>query len=251
MDPIYVNARYILALAIKQPNSLLPNLYLMKKQLLLILLLSFITLQSYNANWSIPASEIETNAVYLSNKLNINSKAVQLALTGYAKLKEQGRLVNQRFLTIADFSKPSSEERFYIIDMELQEMVMQTFVAHGKNSGKLFARFFSNTSSSNKSSLGFYITGTTYSGKHGRSLRLTGVEQGINDKADQRAIVLHGAAYVSNNAIAEMGYLGRSLGCPAVPEKQVYDIIQTIQGESCLFIYAPDKQYLSKSQLIG
>ncbi len=226
----------------------------MKKPLILILLLSFITMQSYTSKHAAPASimtVIEMSAASLSQKLNINSQAVQFAINGYNKLKEQGRLVNQRYLTIADFSKPSSEERFYIIDMEQQEMVVQTLVAHGRNSGTLFATNFSNKNSSNQSSLGFYITGDIYSGKHGRSLVLQGVEPGINDKAKGRAIVLHGAAYVSNNAIQQMGYLGRSLGCPAVPDNQVKQIIQTIQGESCLFIYAPDKTYLNLSKLIG
>lgn len=187
----------------------------------------------------------------LSNKLNINDEAVRLAVNGYQKLLEQGRLINQRYLTIADFSKPSNEERFYIIDMEAEETVIQTLVAHGKNSGTLFAKLFSNKNESNQSSLGFYITGNIYQGKHGKSLSLTGVEDGINDKAAKRAIVLHGAGYVSKAAIRQMGYLGRSQGCPAVPESQVQDIINTIQGESCLFIYAPDKNYQKHSKLIG
>lgn len=135
--------------------------------------------------------------------------------------------------------------------MEAQEMVIQTLVAHGKNSGTLFAKSFSNINASNQSSLGFYITGNTYQGKHGRSLSLIGIENGINDKAAQRAIVLHGAGYVSKATIRQMGYLGRSQGCPAVPESQAQDIINTIQGESCLFIYAPDKNYQKQSKLIG
>ncbi|HJV18935.1 MAG TPA: murein L,D-transpeptidase catalytic domain family protein [Sediminibacterium sp.] len=223
----------------------------MKKQLTLILLLSFITLQSYTNKPNLTPKGIAPIAVTLSEKLNINSQAVAFAVNGYNKLKEQGRLTNQRYLTIADFSKPSSEERLYIIDMEQQEMVLQTFVAHGRNSGTLFAKYFSNRNSSNQSSLGFYITGMPYSGKHGKSLILQGIEPGINDQAKDRAIVLHGADYVSNNAISQMGYLGRSLGCPAVPNNLVKNIIQTIQGESCLFIYAPDQQYLSNSQLIN
>ena len=99
--------------------------------------------------------------------------------------------------------------------------------------------------------MGFYITGNIYQGKHGKSLALNGVENGINDKAAQRAIVLHGAGYVSKATIQQMGYLGRSQGCPAVPDSQVQDIINTIQGESCLFIYASDKNYQKQSKLIG
>ena len=132
-----------------------------------------------------------------------------------------------------------------------KKVIFQTLVSHGIKSGKEFAKSFSNQNESYKSSLGFYITGNTYFGKHGESLRLTGIENGINDKAAQRAIVLHGANYVSNTAISQMGYLGRSQGCPAVPSNQVQQIIHTIQGESCLFIYAPNQDYLNRSKLVG
>ncbi len=223
----------------------------MKKIAIFILILCFITLQSYDTTPIATSNSFLLNSLHISSKLNINNEAVRYAINGYEKLLEQGRLINKRYLTIADFSKPSSEERFYIIDMEAEEMVIQTLVAHGKNSGTLFAKMFSNKNSSNQSSLGFYITGNIYQGKHGRSLSLNGVENGINDMAAQRAIVLHGAGYVSKEAIRQMGYLGRSQGCPAVPESQVQDIINTIQGESCLFIYAPDKNYQRQSKLIG
>lgn len=223
----------------------------MKKQFSLLLLLSFLTLQSFKHIPTTAFSVFETNhALYLSQKFKINSEAIGFAISGYEKLKQLGQLSNARYLTIANFSQPSNEERLYIIDMEQQDLVIQTLVAHGKNSGTLFAKKFSNKNESNQSSLGFYITGDIYRGKHGNSLQLIGIEPGINDKAKQRAIVLHGADYVSNNAIEQMGYLGRSQGCPAVPNSQVAEIIETIQGESCFFIYAPDKQYLSQSQLI-
>ena len=156
-----------------------------------------------------------------------------------------------RYLTIADFGKPSNEERFYIIDMQNQVMLMQTLVAHGRNSGILFAKSFSNKSASFQSSLGFYVTGNPYNGKHGTSLELNGVEQGINDQAKQRAIVIHGADYVSKNFVKTQGYAGRSLGCPAVPNKEVKAIIQAIKGASCLFVYAPNSNYLKKSALIN
>jgi hypothetical protein len=187
----------------------------------------------------------------LSVKLNINSKAFELAIKGYEKLKQLGQLNNQRYLTIADMSKASSEPRLFIIDMEKQVLVLQTFVAHGRNSGMLFAKNFSNKIGSFQSSLGFYITGTVYQGKHGKSLVLKGVESGINDNAEQRAIVLHGADYANKGFVNQQGYLGRSLGCPAVPEKEVESIIKTIQGASCLFVYAADNSYLKKSNLIN
>ncbi len=228
------------------------KIYRMIKKLALVFITVFsFVITSYETRSNIVLNDDAINAVVLASKLNINDQAITLAIKGYQKLKEQGKLTNQRYLTIADFSKPSSEERLYIIDMEAAEMVLQTLVAHGKNSGTLFAKNFSNKNQSNKSSLGFYITGNTYQGKHGTSLTLTGIENGINDKAAQRAIVLHGAKYVSNNAIAQMGYLGRSQGCPAVPTNLVKQIIHTIQGESCLFIYAADADYKKRSKLIG
>ena len=224
----------------------------MSKYYILILFFSFLTLQSFKKESNVPvANGIALRASLLSDKLSINNEAVRLAITGYEKLKQLGKLSNLRYLTIADFSKPSSEQRFYIIDMQDQVVLLKTLVAHGRNSGVLFAKLFSNKSSSNQSSLGFYVTGNPYVGKHGTSLELNGVEQGINDKAKQRAIVLHGADYVSNNFIKAQGYIGRSLGCPAVPNQQVKEIIQVIKGASCLFVYAPNKEYLAKSMLIN
>ena len=224
----------------------------MSKYYIFILFFSFLTLQSFKKEAIVPvANGIELRASLLSDKLSINNEAVRLAITGYEKLKQLGKLTNLRYLTIADFSKPSSEQRFYIIDMQAQVVLLKTLVAHGRNSGVLFAKLFSNKSASNQSSLGFYVTGNPYKGKHGTSLELNGVEEGINDQAKQRAIVLHGADYVSTNFIKSQGYIGRSLGCPAVPNQQVKEIIQVIRGASCLFVYAPNKEYLAKSMLIN
>ena len=224
---------------------------MIKKLVLVIVSIIAFSLQSFETNATLIDKGEALNSMHLASKLNINDHAVSLAIKGYQQLKEQGKLINQRYLTIADFSKPSTQERLYIIDMEATELVLQTLVAHGKNSGTLFAKNFSNKNESNKSSLGFYITGNTYFGKHGESLRLTGIEIGINDKAAQRAIVLHGANYVSASAINQIGYLGRSQGCPAVPNNLVQQIIHTIQGESCLFIYAPNQDYMKRSKLVG
>lgn len=200
----------------------------------------------------IPTNEISAfRTSLLAEKLNINSEAVRLAITGYEKLKQLGKLTNRRYLTIADFSKPSNEKRFYIIDMQNQVMLIQTLVAHGRNSGLLFAKSFSNKTASFQSSLGFYITGNPYVGKHGTSLELNGVERGINDKAKERSIVIHGADYVSNSFVKTQGYVGRSLGCPAVPNTEIKAIIQAIKGASCLFVYAPNSNYLKKSVLIN
>lgn len=223
----------------------------MKKLLSLFAIVFCFTLQSFKPVNPVPKSEREMATVNLSEKLNINSKAFILAIKGYEKLKQLGKLANQRYLTIADMSQASSDPRLYIIDMEKQELLMQTFVAHGRNSGLLFAKQFSNLVGSFQSSLGFYITGKPYQGKHGKSLILKGVETGINDNAEERAIVLHGADYANKGFVNQQGYLGRSLGCPAVPNHQVEAIIKAIQGASCLFVYAPNSDYLRDSKMIN
>ena len=170
----------------------------MKKQfiLLLVLILVSINSNSHPIDAPIPFSEpMESKMAMLANQFNINMDAVRLAMNGFEKLKNLGRISNLRYLTIADFSKPSNEERLFVVDMMHGEVVIKTLVAHGKNSGTLFANQFSNKNASHQSSLGFYVTGQPYKGKHGTSLELNGVEMGINDQAKNRAIVIHGADY--------------------------------------------------------
>lgn len=222
----------------------------MKKILLFSLLILFST-QAFNNKTSNPIEGWKNSIATLSSKFNISIDALQNAVKVYQQLKLSGQLNNQQFLTIADFSKPSSEKRLFIINMEKMELVFHSLVAHGRNSGKQMAEKFSNKMESYQSSIGFFITGNIYKGKHGMSLQLEGIEAGINDKAKQRAIVVHGADYVNEALIKKQGYIGRSLGCPAVPQNQVKDIIQTIKGSSLFYIHAPDKSYLQKSNLIG
>jgi len=172
------------------------------------------------------------------------------ALTGFFNLREQNR-IGKNYLTIIDFSLSSNKERMWIIDMSRLEVIRLGLVAHGRNSGEEYASSFSNTILSNKSSLGFYITGKTYTGKHGLSLYLDGVEPGINDNARARAIVIHSAEYVSRKFIDEYGRLGRSFGCPAIPIEGHDRIINLLSGGSCLFIYYPDDNYLNTCRLLS
>jgi hypothetical protein len=232
------------------PLQMVKNTWIKNIGIVLVIVCCF-SLQSFDLGKPMPKNEPAIANIYLAEKLHINTNAFVLAIKGYEKLKQMGKITNQRYLTIADMSMASSHPRLYIIDMDKQQVLLQTFVSHGKNSGLLFAEEFSNLVGSFKSSLGFYITGKPYQGKHGTSLILKGVEMGINDKAEERAIVLHGAAYANPDFVEQQGYLGRSLGCPAVPNNQVKEIIQAIQGASCLFVYAPNKQYLKQSALIN
>ena len=177
-------------------------------------------------------------------------EAFTLALRGKEKLEAAGKLEKTNLITIADFSQSSCKKRLYVIDLSEQKILYQTFVAHGKNSGVEYARSFSNEPQSYKSSLGFYTTRESYTGEHGTSLRLMGEEAGINSNALERAIVMHGAAYVSQQFVNENGRLGRSQGCPALPDDQCADIINLVKNGSCIFLYYPDQNYLSHSALL-
>lgn len=182
--------------------------------------------------------------------LGLSEEAYQFAIKGYTYLKERGQVVNDDVITIADLTKSSSQKRLYVIDLKNHKTLFNTYVAHGQGSGQEFASRFSNIPESNQSSLGFYITSGTYVGKNGYSLHLNGMEKGINDKADQRAIVMHGAPYVNETLIRAQGYIGRSWGCPAVPEKLTRPIIEKIKNGSCLFIYGKNKNYLRHSKIL-
>jgi hypothetical protein len=228
----------------------------MKKRLIILFFLLFINIGLFSKEHAIVhTTEMSSNVneekiVKFSLKFQISEAAIRLAIKGYEKLMELGQINNSAYLTIVDFSKPSNTERFYVIDMLKEQLIIKTLVAHGKNSGTLIPKEFSNKIASLKSSLGFYITGGTYLGKHGTSLILEGVEKGINDQAKNRAIVLHGANYVSNEIVSD-GHspIGRSFGCPAVPNNKVKSIIATIKGGTCLFVYAPNWEYTQKTLL--
>lgn len=170
------------------------------------------------------------------------------ALKGFNKLKNKKEIENT-LLTIIDFSFSSNKKRLWVIDLAKNTVLYHSLVAHGKNSGEEFATEFSNKQDSYKSSLGFYLTGELYEGKHGKSLKLDGIEEGINDNARNRAIVIHGADYVSQNFINNNGRLGRSLGCPALPVELNSEIIEKIKNKSLIFIYHPLRNKSIKNRL--
>jgi hypothetical protein len=198
----------------------------------------------------------ESKVISLYNNLDAkNFKLPQLesftkALEGFYQLKQKG-LIQNDILTLVDFSLSANSKRMWVIDMATNTVLYNTLVAHGRNSGEEFATQFSNKSESYQSSLGFYLTGETYQGKHGLSLRLDGLERGINDKARERAVVIHGADYVSEKFIKQNKRLGRSQGCPALPVELNHEIIKTIKDKSCLFIYHPSRSYKVASKLIS
>lgn len=174
----------------------------------------------------------------------------RLAFSGFDKLSAQGKLSKDSILTIIDFSRSSKEKRMFVIDLKNKDLLYHSVVAHGRNTGEEFARRFSNNPNSHQSSLGFYVTGKPYYGSNGYSLQLNGMEKGFNDLALPRAIVIHGAWYANPQVIKNKGYLGRSWGCPALPQELNDKVINTIKDGNCLFIYYPDLKYLNASALL-
>lgn len=196
-----------------------------------------------------PTEAEECADIYNSMHLEgvVNFKAFRIAYAGYNKIINR----NKDILTLIDFSKPSTEKRLFVFDMKKKQLMFSSLVSHGRNSGDNYATSFSNEYGSYKSSLGFYLTETTYNGKNGYSLILNGLEKGINDRAKERAIVVHGASYANPSVISCGGRLGRSLGCPALPQKVAKPIIDAIKGGSVMYIFAEKPEYLAKSTIVG
>lgn len=191
--------------------------------------------------------EILYNSLSASSSQLPSKEVLELAMEGWGKLEDD---LKSPILTVIDFSLPSTEKRLWVIDPAKGLILHHTVVAHGRNSGELLAKTFSNQPESFQSSLGFYKTAETYQGKHGYSLRLDGLEKGFNDQARNRAIVIHGADYAKEEFAKNTGRLGRSLGCPALPPELSAKVIDVIKEGSLLFIYGNDASYLQKSYLL-
>lgn len=191
----------------------------------------------------------ESEVLYTEMRLEntITYDVFKLAYQGFKKIEDRKKDI----LSIVDFSLPSTQKRLLVLDMNTHKVLFNSHVAHGKNSGWNYATTFSNKVGSYQSSLGFYITENTYQGGNGYSLILEGLEVGFNDKAKERAIVIHGADYCEASVISSSGRLGRSLGCPALPPKLSRPVIDTIKGGSVLFIYAEDSKYLAQSSYLN
>jgi len=177
----------------------------------------------------------------------LKPEVFEKALTGFYNLKNSGKISAEKsILTIADFDQNSTSKRLWIIDLKKDSLLLNTWVAHGQNSGDDMATKFSDVNDSNESSLGFYVTAEVYKGRHGRSLRLDGMDEGYNTNARKRSIVVHGASYVSQGTINQLGRLGRSHGCPAVPAELSDQVINTIEGKTVIFINGSRQPYTSK-----
>jgi len=184
-------------------------------------------------------------------EVGLSKKAFEYAYKGYLYLTQHRVVSRTNILSICDFSQSSRNKRLYVIDLDQRRVLINTYVAHGRNSGTEFAYSFSNSTRSHKSSLGFYVTENTYFGDHGLSLKIIGLERGFNDRANGRAIVVHGSDYVGEDYLNGNHMLGRSFGCPAVPSSESDAIIETIKEGSCFFIYHPTKKYIVKSKILN
>jgi len=153
-------------------------------------------------------------------------------------------------LTVIDYSKPSSSQRLWVFDLATHAVLYHELVAHGQGSGENWATHFSNEANTHRSSLGLFVADDTYVGRNGYSLRLTGLEAGVNDRARERAIVMHGAPYVSAKFVQRRGRLGRSWGCPALPASVARQIIDRLKGGGVVFAYYPDSDWLGTSKYL-
>jgi hypothetical protein len=200
-----------------------------------------------------PVSSNATTASAWSNaELGaINPKVFELGLQAAGCAVRSGDVAQPSTLTIIDYSRPSTAKRLWVYDLRAQELLHEELVAHGQGSGGNVPTVFSNTDESHQSSLGLFVTKQTYSGKHGVSLRLDGLDKGFNDRALERAIVMHGADYVSEEFARAQGRLGRSWGCPAVRQGVIREIIDDVKGGGLVFAYYPDEKWLQTSAYLG
>ena len=180
----------------------------------------------------------------------VNTQVFALALQAAATAVERGD-AEPSTLTVIDFSRPSTQKRLWVYDLRSRSMLFEELVSHGRNSGMNLATAFSNVAESNMSSLGLYRTAEAYIGKHGYSLRLDGLDRGFNDRARERAIVIHGAEYVSAAITKAQGRLGRSLGCPAVRPEVSRELIEAVKGGGLVFAYYPDPKWLQTSAYVS
>jgi hypothetical protein len=183
--------------------------------------------------------------------LGLSREIFYYAYKGYQYLLQHHKIKNYQYLTIVDFSQSCNNKRLYVIDINNNTVLYNTYVSHGKNSGVEYANSFSNHKDSYKSSIGFMLTAEVYIGQYGTALKLDGVEKGINDKVRERDIVLHASNLVNEKRIKANGRIARSLGCPAVPRKEHALIIKAIKEGSCFFVYHPNKTYALQSKIMN
>lgn len=181
----------------------------------------------------------------------IDPHVFELALGAAQCAVRSGAITDPSTLTVIDYSKPSSEKRLWVFDLRSRALLYEELVAHGQGSGDNVANVFSNDPDTHASSLGLFLTEDTYVGKNGYSLRLRGLDEGFNHRASERAIVIHGAAYVSEEFVKQNGRLGRSWGCPALRQGVAREVIDRVRSSGILFAYYPNQDWLESSKYLG
>lgn len=203
------------------------------------------------------ASDASTSATFAIEDFDatsiggIETDVLEMALGAASCAVKTGAVKGPETLTVIDYSKPSSERRLWVYDLKTKQLLFEELVAHGQGSGDNLATHFSNNDESHQTSLGLFVTSDTYVGKNGYSLRLDGLDKGVNDRARDRAIVMHGAPYVSQSFVKANGRLGRSWGCPAISELVARKMIDTVKGGGLVFAYYPDARLLKTSKYLG
>jgi hypothetical protein len=195
---------------------------------------------------SFTSADFDTTAIG-----SIEMDVFEMALGAASCAVRAGDVEAPGTLTVIDYSKPSSDKRLWVFDLKSRELIYEELVAHGQGSGANMATQFSNEDESHRTSLGLFKTDTTYVGKNGYSLRLDGLDRGINDRARDRAIVMHGAPYVSQEFVKANGRLGRSWGCPAISDTVAKQMIDRVKGGGLVFAYYPDSGLLKNSKYLG
>jgi hypothetical protein len=223
---------------------------------LVVLALIFAVNESSRAREGVPgerrdAVSAETSRWADASIGTIDRRILDLALGAARCAVRSGAMPAPSTLTVIDYSKPSTEKRLWVFDMQSHELLYEELVAHGQGSGDNLANVFSNEPETHASSLGLFATEDTYVGKNGYSLRLRGLDEGFNHRARERAIVMHGAPYVSDDFVKAHGRLGRSWGCPALREGVAREVIDRVKGNGLLFAYYPNQDWLESSRYLG
>jgi L,D-transpeptidase catalytic domain len=201
---------------------------------------------------SAPATTAVTSSAWReAARGTIEPRVFDLALSAVRCAVRSGAIDDPSTLTVIDYSKPSTEKRLWVFDLRSHELLYEELVAHGQGSGDNFANVFSNEPDTHASSLGLFLTEDTYVGKNGYSLRLKGLDEGFNHRASERAIVMHGAPYVSDDFVKKNGRLGRSWGCPALREGVAREVIDRVRGNGIVFSYYPNQEWLGSSRYLN
>jgi hypothetical protein len=214
-------------------------------------LTTVIVLVAYTASGAREKIRVETSAWNRAALGTIDPRVFDLAMGAARCAVRSGAIAEPSTLTVIDYSKPSTDKRLWVFDLRSRELLYEELVAHGRGSGDNLATVFSNKPDTHASSLGLFLTEGTYVGKNGYSLRLTGLDEGFNHHARERAIVMHGAPYVSEDFVKSNGRLGRSWGCPALREGVAREVIDRVRGSGLLFAYYPDQDWLGSSRYLG